>query len=1076
MGIYTFSFREIDRSDIMIAGGKGANLGALTRIGDIHVPDGFCISAEAFKKVIETTPAISRLLDQLSLLKTTDREKISELCSAIRSTIEEIAIPQDLTDEINGRIEQLGEKNAFAVRSSATAEDLPSASFAGQQDTYLNIIGKEAILQHISKCWASLFTERAVFYRIQNGFDHRKVLLSVVVQQMIFPQASGILFTADPVTGNRKISSIDAGFGLGEALVSGLVNADNYRVRNGSIIDKKISAKKLAIYALKGGGTKEQVLEHEQQNIQALTDEQIVALERTGRRIEAHFGAPQDIEWCLADHTFYIVQSRPITTLFPVPEENDAENHVYVSVGHQQMMTDAIKPLGLSFWLLTAAAHMRTAGARLFVDISAMLASPAGRPMVIEKLGKSDPLIKDALLTITEREDFIPLRPDEKQAPVPVENDTAGKAGKPEFWESAFIEKQEMWGFEPSKTAVMTKDFFVRESVKNILIPGIGYGRNANIFRDSGITVTGIEISKTAIDMARKHYGTDMTIYHGSVTDMPFDSCRYDGIFCYSLLHLLDSKDREKLIRDCYNQLADGGCMVFTVISKEAATYGKGTFISKDRYEIFEGVKMFFYDRESIHAEFDKAGLFEITEVTENFPFYLVKCRKSKAAIPDFHVPAEQDPAIVADLIGRYEASLAALKQNIRGKSGPELFDFILENIADLKKTLFIPQNMDAIMGFVEASVWVNDKMYEWLGEKNAIDTLTLSVPDNNTSEMGRALLDIADVIRPYPQVIAYLQQVKEDDLLDGLAEVEGGAVAKNAIDVFLSKYGMRCAGEIDITKVRWSEQPATLVPVILSNIKNLEPGEAKRKFEQGLKEAMQKEQELLGRLKQLPDGEQKAAAAKRMIDQMRNFAGYREYPKYGLVSHYFIYKQAVLKEAERLVQAGVIREKEDIYYLNFAELQEVVRSGKADHQLISKRKEAFRVYEKLNPPRVITSDGEIVTGHYKREDLPAGAIAGLAVSSGIIEGRARVLLNMNEADLEEGDILVTPFTDPSWTPLFVSIKGLVTEVGGLMTHGAVIAREYGLPAVVGVEHATQLIRDGQRIRVNGTDGYVELL
>jgi len=200
---------------------------------------------------------------------------------------------------------------------------------------------------------------------------------------------------------------------------------------------------------------------------------------------------------------------------------------------------------------------------------------------------------------------------------------------KPEFWESSFIEKQEMWGFEPSNSAILTKDFFIRKSVKNILIPGIGYGRNAQIFRDNGITVTGIEISKTAIEMARKHYGTDMIIYHGSVMDMPFDSCQYDGIFCYALIHLLDSSEREKLIHDCYNQLADNGYMVFTVISKEAATYSKGKFVSKDRYEIFDGVKMFFYDRESIHAEFGKAGLFEITEVIENFPFFLIKCIKS---------------------------------------------------------------------------------------------------------------------------------------------------------------------------------------------------------------------------------------------------------------------------------------------------------------------------------------------------------------------------------------------------------------------------------------------------------------
>jgi pyruvate,water dikinase len=228
--------------------------------------------------------------------------------------------------------------------------------------------------------------------------------------------------------------------------------------------------------------------------------------------------------------------------------------------------------------------------------------------------------------------------------------------------------------------------------------------------------------------------------------------------------------------------------------------------------------------------------------------------------------------------------------------------------------------------------------------------------------------------------------------------------------------------------------------------------------------------------LRALPDGERKAEEAKRMIDRVRTFIGYREYPKYGMVSRYFVYKQALLEEAERLVQAHVLHEKEDIFYLRFEELQDVVRMNQVDDQLICERKEAFRSYQALTPPRVLTSDGEGIAGAYRRDDLPAGALVGLPVSAGTVEGRARVILDMAEADLEPGDILVTAYTDPSWTPLFVTIKGLVTEVGGVMTHGAVIAREYGLPAVVGVEHATRLIQNGQQIRLHGTDGYVEIL
>jgi pyruvate,water dikinase len=341
---------------------------------------------------------------------------------------------------------------------------------------------------------------------------------------------------------------------------------------------------------------------------------------------------------------------------------------------------------------------------------------------------------------------------------------------------------------------------------------------------------------------------------------------------------------------------------------------------------------------------------------------------------------------------------------------------------------------------------------------------------------MGLALLDVADVIRPHPEVVAFLEDVDDEGFLDELAKLPGGREARDAIRAWLDTYGMRCVGEIDITRPRWSERPTTLLPLLLGNIRNFEPGAGKRRFEQGRQEALNKEQELLERLRALPDGERKAEEAKRMIDRVRTFIGYREYPKYGMVSRYFVYKQALLEEAGRLVQAHVLREKEDIFYLRFEELHELVRTNQLDDRLIRERRDAFRSYQALTPPRVLTSDGEAVAGAYRRDHLPAGALVGLPVSAGTVEGRARVILDMAEADVETGDILVTAYTDPSWSPLFVAIRGLVTEVGGLMTHGAVIAREYGLPAVVGVEHATRMIRDGQRIRVHGTDGYVEIL
>ncbi|HDX9576359.1 TPA: phosphoenolpyruvate synthase [Bacillus mobilis] len=868
MSSFVLDFQEIEKTQLSLVGGKGLNLGELSKIQGIQVPEGFCVTTVGYEKAVEQNEELQTLLQQLTKLKMEERAQIGEISKQIRETIMAVEIPVDVVEAVAHYLSRFGNEHAYAVRSSATAEDLPYASFAGQQDTYLNIIGEEAILQHVRKCWASLFTERAVMYRMQNGFEHNQVSICVVVQKMVFPEASGILFTADPVTSNRKVVSIDASFGLGEALVSGLVSADNYKVKEGEVIETMIATKKIAIYALKEGGTETKQIDLAQQKIQTLSEQQILQLAQIGRQIEAYFGCPQDIEWCLVDDIFYIVQSRPITTLYPIPEVNDEENHVYVSVGHQQMMTDPLKPLGMSLFQLTSFGQRFQAGGRLFVDVAQRLASPTSRELLLNMIGNSEPLIKDALTTVVERDDFITLLPDD---------------------------------------------------------------------------------------------------------------------------------EKEKSVR--------------------------------------------------------KSG-------------------PPASSQPEI----ENNPAIVTDLIKMNQASIEELKRNMQTKSGVDVLDFILGDMQQLKKILFHPQSMAVIMAGMDASTWINEKMEQWLGEKNAADTLSQSVQNNITSEMGLALLDVADVIRPYPEVIAYLQHVEDDSFLDELVQFKGGEKARDAILTFLNKYGMRCSGEIDITKTRWSEKPTTIIPMILNNIRDFEAGASKRKFEEGLQEALKKEEELVERLQHLPDGKQKVEETKRMIRNIRNFIGYREYPKYGMINRYFIYKQALLKEAEQLVQSGVIREVDDIYYLTFEELHEVIRTNKLDYKVIHQQENEYKLYEKLTPPRVMTSDGEIITGKYKRENLPVDAIVGLPVSSGVIEGRARVILNMEDANLEDGDILVTAFTDPGWTPLFVSIKGLVTEVGGLMTHGAVIAREYGLPAVVGVENATKLIKDGQRIRVHGTEGYIEVL
>jgi pyruvate,water dikinase len=838
---YLSDLHDLDRSQVALAGAKGANLGELSRIEGITVPPGFCVTTQAFRMVIAEDPSIADRIDALSHLDADDRDGIASLSTELRRALEALVIPDDLATAIADVLAELGEPAPYAVRSSATAEDSPVSSFAGLHDTFLNLVGPDAVLRHIPRCWASLFTERAVTYRLRNALDQDKAQMAVVVQRMVAADAAGVLFTADPLTANRNVASVEAGFGLGEDLVSGMVTPDVFEVRDGEIVTRKM--------AVDGP---------------ALTDERVLRLVGLGRRIERHFGRPQDIEWCLVGDEFHFVQSRPITTLFPIPHRDDDENHVYVSVGHGQMMTDAMRPLGLSFWRLTTPRPMFEAGGRLWVDVTEGLASPAGRGGLLDVLGRGDPLIRDALETIVDRGDFLPTRPDEAPA-------------------------------------------------------------------DHAVALTSLE-------------------------------------------------------------------------------------------------------------------------------------------------PVEADPAIITDLIQRNQESVEKLAVDIRARAGPDLFDFILAELDELRRLLMDPLSTRVLMTAMQATWWLNEHMEEWLGETNAADILTQSAPNNVTSEMGLALLNVADVIRPHPEVVALLEQVGDEDFLDGLTRLDGGQEAANAIGAYLDEYGMRCVGEIDITRPRWSERPGALVPLILSNVRAFGPGEAERRFEQGRREALAMEEELLERLRALPDGDEKAEETRRMVERIRTFIGYREYPKYGMVTRYFLYKQALMAEADRLMQAGVIRDREDVFFLTFPEFHNVVRTGHADTDLIDRRKNEFRMFQAMTPPRVLTSEGEALSGAYRRDGLPAGALIGLAVSAGTVEGRARVILDMAEADPEPGDILVTAHTDPSWSPLFVAVSGLVTEVGGLMTHGAVIAREYGLPAVVGVDQATRLIQDGDRIRVDGTNGYVEIL
>ncbi|RYF99516.1 MAG: phosphoenolpyruvate synthase, partial [Chitinophagaceae bacterium] len=563
---FVFDLNNLINVTTEVTGSKGSNLCELSKVSGIHVPKTFCIATNAFRLCVSENPAIDRLIRLLPSSEATN-EAISVHAQKIRNTIESIRLPSMIINEIEQKLREYPTQQLFAIRSSATAEDLPSASFAGQHDSFLNIAGDDAIFNNILKCWASLFTDRAIAYRIKNKIEHHKVRMAVIVQQMVHPTASGVMFTADPVTSNRKALKIEAVQGYGDIFVSGEKNAQAFMVAGDVIAHSNVSA------------------------ISIMPDHNITELASIGRTIEAHFGTPQDIEWCYADKKFYIVQSRPITTLFPVPETQNPGLRVYLSTGHQQMMTDAMKPLGISIFAASSGQYMHNAGGRIFYDVTDHLASPS-RNMILNVIGKSEILMSDAL--------------------------------------RRFIDKH-----------------------------------------DRG------------------------TAAQSATTPPPVN---FDAVL-------------------------------------------------------------------------------------------------------------ENDPSVIDDLIRQNEISLALLKDNIKNQKGTELIDFILQDILQRKKDIFDSKNMAALTTSMNTAAWINEKLHDWLGLKNVADTLTQSTPGNITSEMGLALLDVADTIRGKDEMTNYLAQLQingnvpqktdNDQFVEQLKQFNGGPEAAAAITSFLNKYGMRCVGEI---------------------------------------------------------------------------------------------------------------------------------------------------------------------------------------------------------------------------------------------------------------------------------------
>ncbi len=872
MSSLVLPFSQISAADLLRVGGKGANLGELSRAG-LPVPEGLCITTAAWRCFVATVDGYAALLEALE--RPEDTAALRQAGAALRARLLQTPLPDALTAAIADAWTALGAEHAYAVRSSATAEDLPDASFAGQQDTFLNVRGLDALLAQTRACFASLFTDRAILYRNRNRIPHRDVAISVVVQRMVIPDSAGILFTADPLTGHRHITVIDASFGLGEALVSGLVSADLYRLdrRSGALVEAKIGDKAMAIRALPDGGTVQVPLSPEQRTARVLSDAELHELVALGEAVQDHQGCPQDIEWAFADGALFLLQARPITSLYPLPAPAPSDDalHLYFSFGHFQVMPAAMPVMSRSLWRVlfpfgrlagSVAPNpwFPEAGGRLYVDISPLLRRRRIRHLVVAKLLPGvDVLAAQALAAVAARPEF--------QRGPKVATGTLLRWGAP----------------------------MMRRMLSWLLIR------------------------------------------------RPEDATRWADDWLESML---------------------------SEITAQQAAAAPGA----PRLRILRA---------------RLAGIMP--------PLLLIPPVAGAGMLAGRLLERLASPA---------PASLAALKRGL---------------------------------------------------------------PGNVTTEMDLGVGDLADVARQCPAVAAALQGGERD--VGALTALEGGAAFAGALAEFLARYGMRAPAEIDLQRPRWRDDPTSILQMVASNL-SASPGAHRAHHRQLQADAV-------AAIDRIAAGAPwpLRALVRRLARQHHYLLAIREHPKFFLVRLLDLLRGAILEAGALLVAAGRLRTSDDVWHLPLGALIDALEDPAQPLQArVDEQRLAHERDQRRRPPRVLTSDGESPHVTHSRADLPAGALAGTPVSSGVIEGIARVVLDPATDPLHPGEILVVPFTDPGWTPLLLNAAGLVMEVGGVMTHGSVIAREYGIPAVVCVPDATTAIRTGDRLRVDGDRGIVQVI
>ncbi|WP_354246707.1 PEP/pyruvate-binding domain-containing protein [Arthrobacter sp. UYEF20] len=871
-------------------GGKAANLGELLRAG-LPVPPGFCVTTEAYPQAM--APAgLEQVHRRLAATDADDLPALAGLAATARGLALDAAVPAGIADALRASYAALGADVPVAVRSSATAEDLPFASFAGQQDTFLNVVGAEAVIAAVRQCWASLWTDRAVSYRASHGISPSTVALAVVVQRMVDAAVAGVLFTANPVTGRRHEAVIDASPGLGEAVVSGAVNPDHFVVDGASrrILERRIGSKALAIRSLPGGGT-ERIEQSDGASAPCLTDAQLAALELLGRRAEVHFGSPQDLEWAIdGDGTAWLTQSRPITTLYPLPDKPPSGEglRVYLCFSLAQGLTRPLTPMGLAGFRLIASSVATAA----HFDVP----EPSGGPSPYVQAGQRI---------------FFDL--------TPVVRSSTGRA-------------------------IVPRVFDVMETRSATVL--------RRLFEDPRFSLT-----------VRSPWPV--------------------------LKHIVPVAARarvpESLLRALFRP---------------------------------------------------EAALRHVERFGERFRAALV-------------VPADSTPVQRLDHAERI--------------LGRELFP-VVPNVIPLPA-----------LGF--ALLAAAGKLLGRRPQPGELQAVLRGLPNNVTTEMDLALWQLAAAIRADAASAAVFAGTALPELVRRYRARELPAVVQSGLAGFLSRYGHRAVAEIDLGMPRWSDDPAHLLGVLANYLRLNDSALAPdRQFGKAAREAEEQVARLVaaaGKRSRL-----RGALVRAALKRTRLFAGLRELPKYHLVEALASVRQQLALVGTELAAAGRIGEADDVFFLELAEARAGL-GGKLLNGIVEQRRAAYEAeLGRRHIPRVLLSDGtepEALqpAGGPGATAADEGTLSGTPASAGTVTARARVILDPQGAHLEPGEILVAPSTDPGWTPLFLTAGGLVMEMGGPNSHGAVVAREYGIPAVVGVPDATTRILTGHSITVDGAAGTV---